>query len=55
MAYTDQEKADIIALHKQRSSAQELSAEYGVCERTIYRWTKVYCEIRLWIYSGEIR
>lgn len=45
MTYTDQEKADIIAQYKQGSSAQALSAEYGVCERTIYRWAKVYCEM----------
>lgn len=38
MAFTDQEKADIIARYKQGSSAQDLSIEYGVCERTIYRW-----------------
>lgn len=45
MAYSDQEKADIIAQHKQGSSAQNLSAKYGVSERTIYRWAQICGEI----------
>lgn len=45
MAYSDQEKADIIAQYKQGSSAQNLSAKYGVSERTIYRWAKICGEM----------
>ncbi len=45
MAYTDQEKADIIMQYKQGSSAQDLSVKYGMCVRTIYRWTKIYGEL----------
>lgn len=45
MRYTNQEKADIVAQYKQGRSTQDLSAEYGVCERTIYRWAKIYCEM----------
>lgn len=40
MTYTNQKKAAIIAQHQQDTSAQKLSAQYGVCERTIYRWAK---------------
>lgn len=42
MVYTHQEKAGIIARYRQGRSANDLSAEYGVCERTIYRWAKTY-------------
>lgn len=42
MAHTDSEKADIVAQYKQGRSTQDLSTEYGVCERTIYRWAKIY-------------
>lgn len=45
MAHTDSEKADIVAQYKQGRSTQDLSTEYGVCERTIYRWAKIYCEM----------
>ncbi|MBD5118856.1 MAG: IS3 family transposase [Clostridiales bacterium] len=45
MAYTDQEKASIIAQYKQGRSAQNLSAECGICVRTIYRWAKLYSEM----------
>ena len=45
MVYTHQEKAGIIAQYRQGRSANDLSAEYGVCERTIYRWVKTYCGI----------
>lgn len=47
MTYTDQEKTAIIAQYQQGTSAQKLSAQYGVCERTIYRWAKKYCDITL--------
>ena len=47
MTYADQEKTAIIAQYQQGISAQKLSAEYGVCERTIYRWAKKYCDINL--------
>ncbi len=43
--YTDQEKAIIAAQYQQGTSAQELSEKYGVCKRTIYRWTKKYRDI----------
>lgn len=45
MSYTDQEKAAIIAQYKQGISVQKLSTEYEVCQRTIYRWAKTYCNI----------
>lgn len=45
MSYTDQEKATIIAQYKQGISVQKLSTEYEVCQRTIYRWAKTYCNI----------
>lgn len=47
MTYTDQEKAAIVAQHKQGTSAKELSVKYGVCERTIYRWIGIYREMDL--------
>lgn len=43
MIYTDQEKTAIIREYRQGKSIQELCAEYGVSQRTIYRWAKVYC------------
>jgi putative transposase len=43
MTYTDQEKTVIITQYRQGKLIQELCAEYGVCERTIYRWAKIYC------------
>lgn len=45
MIYTDQEKTAIITQYRQGKSIQELCTEYGVCERTIYRWAKKYCGI----------
>ncbi len=42
MPYTDQEKVAAIVRCKQGTSAKELSAEYRVRERTIYRWAQVY-------------
>ncbi len=45
MIYTDQEKNAIITQYRQGKSIQELCAEYGVCKRTIYRWTKKYRDI----------
>lgn len=45
MVYTHQEKAGIIAQYRQGRSANDLSAEYGVCKRTIYRWAKEYRNI----------
>ncbi len=45
MAYSNQEKADVIAQYKQGSSAQNLSAKYGVSERTIYRWAQICGEM----------
>lgn len=45
MTYTDQEKTAIVVQHKQWTSAKDLSVKYGVCERTIYRWTKIYQEM----------
>lgn len=43
MRYTDLEKSAIVTEYKQGDSAQDLSATYGVCERTIYRWATTYC------------
>ena len=40
MNYSDSEKAVIVVKYKQGVPVQELSAGYGVSERTIYRWTK---------------
>lgn len=45
MVYTHQEKAGIIAQYRQGRSANDLSEEYGVCKRTIYRWAKEYRDI----------
>lgn len=45
MIYADQEKTAIITQFRQGKSIQELCTEYGVCERTIYRWAKKYCGI----------
>ena len=45
MVYTHQEKAGIIAQYRQGRSANDLSEEYGVCKRTIYRWAKEYRNI----------
>lgn len=45
MPYTDQEKAAAIVRYKQGTSAQELSSEYGVSQRTIYRWAKLYQQV----------
>ncbi len=42
MTYTDQEKAVAIIRYKQGVSAQKLSSKYGVSQRTIYRWAKIY-------------
>ena len=43
MIYTGQEKTFIIREYKQGKSIQKSCAEYGVSQRTIYRWAKVYC------------
>lgn len=45
MPHTDQEKAAAIIRYKQGVSAQELSSEYGVSQRTIYRWAKRYRQV----------
>ena len=45
MNYSDSEKAVIVAKCKQGVTVQELSTEYGVSERTIYRWTKQYSTV----------
>ncbi len=42
MPHTDQEKAAAIVRYKQGVSVKELSAEYGVSERTICRWAKIH-------------
>lgn len=42
MNYSDSEKAVIVAKCKQGVTVQELSTEYGISERTIYRWVKQY-------------
>lgn len=44
MDYTDQEKANIIAQRKKGISVNQLSNQYGISVRTIYRWSKLYCE-----------
>ena len=40
MNYSDSEKAAIITKYKRGIPIQELSTEYGISERTIYRWAK---------------
>lgn len=45
MPHTNQEKAAAIVRYKQGVSAQELSSEYGVSQRTIYRWAKLYQQV----------
>lgn len=42
MNFTDSEKAAITTKYKRGIPIQELSAEYGISERTIYRWAKHY-------------
>ena len=42
MNYADSEKAVIAVRYKQGVPIQELSTEYGISERTIYRWVKQY-------------
>ena len=42
MNYSDSEKAAITTKYKQGIAIQELSTEYGISERTIYRWAKHY-------------
>lgn len=44
MNYTDEEKTNIIAQRKKGISVQQLSRQYGISVRTIYRWSKLYCE-----------
>lgn len=44
MNYTDEEKTNIIAQRKKGISVQQLSSQYGISVRTIYRWSKLYCE-----------
>lgn len=47
MNYTDEEKTNIIAPWKKGISVQQLSSQYGISVRTIYRWSKLYCEANL--------
>ena len=42
MNYSDSEKAVIITKYRRGIPIQELSTEYGISERTIYRWAKHY-------------
>lgn len=44
MNYTDPEKANIVAQRKKGISVNQLSSQYGISVRTIYRWSKLYCE-----------
>ncbi|WP_325228401.1 IS3 family transposase [Oscillibacter sp.] len=45
MNYSDSEKVVIVTKYKQGIPVQELSTEYGISERTIYRWVKQYSTI----------
>lgn len=44
MNCTDEEKTNSIAQRKKGLSVQQLSSQYGISVRTIYRWSKLYCE-----------
>lgn len=45
MNYSDSEKAVTVIKYKQGIPIQELSTEYGISERTIYRWAKQYSTV----------
>lgn len=42
MVYPEELKTDIVAQHKNGVSVKQLSTEYGICVRTIYRWANIY-------------
>ena len=42
MVYPEALKAAIVAQHKNGVSVKQLSTEYGICARTIYRWANIY-------------
>ena len=42
MVYPEEVKTSIVAQHKNGVSVKQLSTEYGICARTIYRWANIY-------------
>lgn len=42
MVYPEELKTDIVAQYKNGVSVKQLSTEYGICVRTIYRWANIY-------------
>ena len=42
MVYPEALKTAIVAQHKNGVSVKQLSTEYGICVRTIYRWANIY-------------
>lgn len=42
MVYPEELKTAIVAQHKKGVSVKQLSTEYGICARTIYRWANIY-------------
>lgn len=42
MVYPEELKTAIVAQHKNGVSVKQLSTEYGICARTIYRWVNIY-------------
>ena len=42
MVYPEALKTAIVAQHKNGVSVKQLSTEYDICARTIYRWANIY-------------
>ena len=51
MVYPEELKTDIVAQHKNGVSVKQLSTEYGICVRTIYRWANTMAAIKLQKYQ----
>lgn len=42
IVYPEEVKTSIVAQHKNGVLVKQLSTEYGICARTIYRWANIY-------------
>lgn len=54
MSYPIEIRAEIFARHQQGLSVKQLSAEYGISERTVYRWVKEQLPLansEHWLYT----
>lgn len=51
MVYPETLKTAIVAQYKNGVSVKQLSAEYGICTRTIYRWANIYGDNHV-LYAG---